>query len=225
MPCLGKLRILKEYTPYPMIITEQDLSPYRKATRLATIHSASPAQRPTIPSSFFGTSLAELAPGWTTPVNPPADLQIVLALAFVRAVPVLQPGRQWVALTHQCGGYSCEQLSMIATNLSPRPALWPVLKEITREGFAAENGHFYHGSILASRIAAYVGRLKKLNLDCEATWPLLTESVYPIDATQENLNRIAQDAPDLDSIADWTDYPRARYNPNLAILLLTENSD
>jgi hypothetical protein len=36
----------------------------------------------------------------------------------------------------------------------------------------------------------------------------MTESVYPIDATQENLERIAESAPSLDSIADWTGYPR-----------------
>ncbi len=208
-----------------MIVTEEDLKPYRSPQGLLGIRSNVARWSPVLPANFFGHSLAELDPGWTASAKAPQDLNVVLALAFIQVAPILKPGRRWVALTHQCGNHACEQMSMIATCLTPRPKLAPALKQIAREGFGAETGHFYHGSILASRIARYVGTLETLGLDCEATWPHLTKAVYPIDGTQENLERVAENAPNLDSIADWTGYTRARYNSNLAILVLTENSD
>jgi hypothetical protein len=79
--------------------------------------------------------------------------------------------------------------------------------------------------VLASRIASYVAALAQINLDCECTWPYLTESLYPIDATQDNLNRVAEDAPDLESIAEWGGFLRARYSANPVIFCITENSD
>jgi len=79
--------------------------------------------------------------------------------------------------------------------------------------------------LLASRIVRYVNGLNELDLDCESSWRHLTESVYPIDATQENLDRIAENAPKLDDLVDWSGFIRARYANDPVILLLTENSD
>jgi len=41
-------------------------------------------------------------------------------LAFIGWAPVLNPRREWYVLDHQCGGYACEHVAMIATRLVPR---------------------------------------------------------------------------------------------------------
>jgi len=145
-------------------------------------------------------------------------------LAFTAWAPELHPGREWLALEHQCGGYSNAHVKMIATRLAPRPSVLPALRSIAREGFGAEKGNFDRTSLLASRIASYVQSLARAGLDCECTWRHLTESLYPVDATQSNLDRVAEDGFDLQSIAKWP-YPEAIYYSNPAIIFMTENSD
>ncbi|WP_237354832.1 hypothetical protein [Xanthobacter sp. YC-JY1] len=114
---------------------------------------------------------------------------------------------------------------MIATRLEPSPTLKSALDAIARDNYFAEEGRFNKSDILASRLANYVKALGALGLDCEWSRHLLTESVYPIDATQRNLNRIAADPPALDGLVDWAGMTRERSSLNPAILLLTENSD
>lgn len=211
-----------------MIVTERMLAFYRTAGRPLSLGWPCPRDVPGVPFEFFSDSEMFLGSFWGTGSDgedPARDLQAVPVLAFTRSVPVLRPGREWVALRHQAGGYSCEKVLMIATRLEPRPALKPALDAIVREGYFAEDGRFDRHDILASRIAWHVKALAGLDLDCESSWRLLTESVYPIDATQDNLDRLAVSAPVLDEIADWTRSIRVRYSRDPVILLLTRNSD
>src|SRR5262249_17995135 len=139
-------------------------------------------------------------------------------------VPALKSGREWLALEHQCGGLLCEQQRMIATRLKPRPSMiYPSLRQIARDGWGAENGRVNRIDLLASRIADYVAALKQIGVDCECTWRYLTESMYPIDATDNNLNCLAEDAPKLSDLA--VNYAPARYDSNAAIFVLAENND
>jgi hypothetical protein len=91
-------------------------------------------------------------------------------------------------------------------------------------GYGAERGHFYP-PILASRIVSYVAALAQIKLDCECTYHNLRESIYPIDATQENLNQVAEDAPDLQAIAEWEGSGPVRYSDDPALLVIAPNSD
>lgn len=213
-----------------MIVTEEMLAPHRLdggPLRLWPFGGAS-SRAPSVPTKLFSDSDDVFGPLWwrgTARDNPEHDLQVVPVLAFTELVPVLQPGREWLALKHQAGGHMNEQVWMIATRLEPRPSLKPAFDAIARTNYFAEEGRFNKSDILASRLANYVKALGELGLDCECSWRLLTESVYPIDATQKNLNRIAADAPALDGLVDWTGMIRVRYSLNPAILLLTENSD
>ena len=129
-----------------------------------------------------------------------------------------------MALQHQCGGYSCEQQVMIATRLTLRRSIMEPLRSIAREGYFAETGHFDRDQLLASRLTTYLKSLSNLGLDCECTWRMLTESLYPIDATQKNLNLVAEDVLDLKSLAQWH-YPPVRYLSEPVILFMTKNSD
>jgi hypothetical protein len=212
-----------------MIVTEEILAQYRKAGGPLGIDGRSASR---LPDSIKFTSTHEaFRSDWANHRSPGSRsiskerLEIVLVLAFVGTVPALRPGREWLALDHQCGGYSCLHEVMIATRLIPRPSVLPALQLIARDGFYAETGHFDRSQLLASRIASYVTSLARIGLDCECTWRCLTESLYPIDATQDNLNRVAEDAPDLDSIAEWKGFGRVRYSNDPVIFFMTENSD
>jgi hypothetical protein len=51
--------------------------------------------------------------------------------------------------------------------------------------------------VLARDISDYNIALSKISLDCDYSYPHFMERVYPIDAVQSNLDRIAIDALDL----------------------------
>jgi hypothetical protein len=213
-----------------MIVTEEMLAPYRPdggPLRLWPFGGAL-SRAPSVPTKLFSDSDEVFGALWwrgTDRDDPEHDLQVVSVLAFTELVPVLRPGREWLALSHQAGGILCEHVSMIATRLEPRPGIKPALDAIARTNYFAEGGRFNKSDILPSRRANYVKALGELGLDCEWSRHLLTESVYPIDATQKNLNRIAADPPALDRLVDWTGMTRERSSLNPAILLLTQNSD
>jgi len=195
------------------VLTEDILAPHR-----AENGGLGVAQ---IPRELFTSTWMENRPTW---LDFGPDLTgIVALLAFTRFVPILKSGREWVALEHQCGGLFCQQLNVVATPLRMRPEVFPGLLRIARKGAGLHGGYFWSMNVLASDIANYVRDLAELGLDCECTWPLLTEAVYPIDATAENLKTIAADLPDL-SCAIEGELPH-RYDSNVAILVIAENSD
>jgi hypothetical protein len=214
-----------------MIVTEEMLAPYRKDGGPISIDGISQSLLRDRGTNLFTPTDVAFRSDWANHRNAGIagisreKLEIILVLAFTRSVPVLRPDREWVALYHQCGGDSCECETMIATRLTPRISVLSTLQLIAREGFYAETGHFDRGQRLASRIVNYVATLARIGLDCESTWPYLTESLYPVDATQDNLNRVAEDAPDLDRLADGKRFVRARYAINPVIFFMTENSD
>ena len=208
-----------------MIITEEILAPHReKNGRLFVTRTGyvSRYESPSVlPHDLFTPTFDVFGKDWPGSGENPG---IVLVLAFSKLMPILKPGREWLALVHQTSGYSCEQRRMIATRLEPRPSILPKLESIARDNFFAESGHFDPYDLLASRIVSYVSALRAIDLDCECTWRNLTEGLYPIDATPENLRRVAENPPDLDSVACW-DHPRVRYSDEPAIFVLAENSD
>jgi hypothetical protein len=214
-----------------MIVTENALSPYRTKRGILRISGGDAVyDNSFLPDRFFTPTDLVFRSDWSGPAgkdvrDPKQTLEIVLVLAFTGWVPILKPSREWFALEHQCGGHSCASVRMIATRLRSRQLVLPTLRQIAREGYNAETGHFDHHQLLASRIAAYVATLAKIGVDCECTWRHLTESLYPVDATQANLERVAQDAPDLGSIAEWEFFPLPRYSANPAILFMTRNCD
>ena len=177
-----------------------------------------------LPREWFSGSGELLGSEWRASGSDPSKLAVTPVLAFTRWVPILHPGYEWHALWHQSGAHTCNCVAMIATPLRPRPDVLPALNAIARRFYYADNGHFDRQSMNVSLIINYVAELEKLGLDCEASWRLLEESIYPIDATQDNLDRICLAPPRLAPITRWgEDVPRFITDP--AILLLTENSD
>jgi hypothetical protein len=212
-----------------MIISEAMLAPHRKNGGSVSISGGS-QHSISLPVTYTTDAFCS---DWSAHREPGSrmvsieKLEVVLVLAFTINVPILKPDREWVSLYHQCGGGSCECQTMLATRLTPRAGVLPTLRSIAREGFGAETGHFDRHQVLASRIAAYVAALRQIGLDCEASWRYLTESLYPVDARQDNLDRIAENAPDLETMVEWRGYkpPLRGYLQDPVIFFVTENSD
>jgi hypothetical protein len=206
-----------------MIVTEKVLSRYRDKGKVPV--SRLPSALFTRTSDLFFRDADSPLSSWPTEDEERQAIHVVPVLAFLHTVPVLAGNRELIALQHQCGGYHCLQVAMIATLLTPHPSFKEKLDQIGRQFYFAQHGQLEPGNMLASSIAAYVTALSAIGLDCECTWRRLSEGLYPIDCTQENLNKIARDAPSLDMLADWRGFTRARYSMDPMILLLANNSD
>jgi hypothetical protein len=205
-----------------LTITEEMLAPYRDSRGHVRINGYSPISGPSrLPDQLFTSS--ETAFFWGESNGDHLDLALVFA--FVVTAPVLKPHRSWIGLEHQCGGYSNRVERLIATRLTPRSSVLPHLERIAREGCYAEAGHFSQSNLLASRIVWYSAALAEIGVDCESSWRHLNESLYPVDATQSNLDRLCEDSVDLNEVVEWNNYLRSRYSADPAIFFICENSD
>lgn len=147
-------------------------------------------------------------------------MEIVTLLAFTDTVPPLAAGHQWLAIEHYGGGSERNLYKLIAIQLKPRPEIYAALRQIAHNRLFKVIRPYEQ---TASEICTYCHDLSVLGLHCELTWRLLTESLYPIDATPENLEKVALDAPCLNDlvVGEW----RCRYGEGPAIIVLAQNSD
>lgn len=217
-----------------MILTEADLAPFRDANGLAHLEplpgfleSAAALLSPgrvVLPSEMLTPTHKAFETEWNAfdSSRPRETLQAIPVLAFRRHVPVLNPAVEWRGLVHQCSGFYCQQMRMVATRLRPRPAIAAHLNGIVRKHYDADAGFLHPDNLRASQVVSYVETLARLGLDCDVSWRNLTEGAYPIDATQKHLDLLTEEALPLAEIADWSDQePRH----NAVILLLAWNSD
>lgn len=217
-----------------MLLTEDAMAGFRAAElekpRSGTFPFLMP-RGPALPETAFSDPAEVFGEDWTPPVASGLHedvrnaLKVVAVLAFRRGLPRLNFDRPWWSIRHQCRGYSNQQIEMIATRIALRPAIIEPLSAIARDGHFAEMGLFNTHELLASRLARYVAALDQIGLNCEASWRHLREGVYPIDATQENLDALSDDPPDLRSVVDWGGSPPARCSDDPAILVIAQNSD
>lgn len=170
-----------------------------------------------MPHELFGDD-------WSDRSNAPEGMKIVVLLAFTRSLPELRFDREWLAIYHQCGGHMSNYVSMIATRLRPRALVGDALLRIARDRYGEDDGWFSQDGVRASQIVSYSAALAAVGLDCDVTWRFLQQGTYPIDATQQNLDRLAEDAPDLRAIADWRGRAPNRYSRDPVILVLCDDS-
>jgi len=140
-------------------------------------------------------------------------------LAFTSPFPELSSRYDWIAIRHQSGGLTCDQVYLVGIRLRLKPGLAAGFREIARARHGANGGRFHHDALALSDIIEYAGALKLFELDCETSFRLLQEGVYPVDATQANMDLVFCDAPDRSDILDGFGFG------NLTILILAENSD
>ncbi len=177
-----------------MILTEGDLSPFRDANGwahlppLPEIFERNPemlpayARRVALPDSLLTPTHNVFEGDWHAPGDVRGHretLQAIPVLAFRKRVPVLSPALTWYGLIHQCSGFYCQQMRMVAARLRPRPEIALSLDAIVREYYDADAGLLHHDNLRASQIVDYVRTLERLGLNCETSWRNLTEAAFP----------------------------------------------
>jgi hypothetical protein len=171
------------------------------------------AERETLPAGMF-SGAEQLFPELEDESH-----RVVALLAFTQALPLLANGFDWLAVRHQCGGLLCDQRHLVGIRLKLRAVATDWLRSLAEGYFEAAAGHFYASNLGASDIVAYSAALAANGVHCERSFRLFEEAVYPIDATQEHLDLLAEDAPVHSRIADPRGYG------GLTIVVLAENSD
>ena len=143
----------------------------------------------------------------------------ILVLGFLDRVPPLPPGRRWLALEHVCGGLACRQVPMIATPLTPRPAMQAAFDRLAAETEAAAAGRFFDARSASEAARRCLAQIAELGFSCgPSAMERLCEALYPLDATAEALERASEGAGDLAALL-----ARAEAAPTL--LVLAQNSD
>jgi hypothetical protein len=153
-------------------------------------------------------------------------LEIVAVLAFTQSLPPLTRDLIWLGLDHQYAGTDCCHIEFVATRLNVRAEVYPLLRKIARDRWPSG----LHDQITTDYAwtkeplrADYRRDLKALGLSCETVVNFFAEALYPIDATQENLDRIAENPPRISDLISSNE--QSRWGANLVIFILTANSD
>ncbi|MGO8204027.1 hypothetical protein ACC735_32705 [Rhizobium ruizarguesonis] len=108
-----------------MIVTEDVLSRFRdKGEVLSRFRDKGKVPVRSLPSSLFSQTGDLLFKNDAAPLSQfPSEVRevihVVPVLAFLQTVPPLSDEREWIALHHQCGGYHCLEVAMVATILTP----------------------------------------------------------------------------------------------------------
>jgi hypothetical protein len=127
------------------------------------------------------------------------DLDVAFVLAFLRYVPIeVLRRKDWLLLEHQCAGHECQQPIMVALRLEPNPDVHAAFIEIARGYWGSNLG--WGGPPPLAELTRYREVLLPLGLDCNRTYADLREGLYPVDATQEALERAARNPPDLKAL-------------------------
>lgn len=134
-----------------------------------------------------------------------------------------------VLVDHQTSGIACGRLEARGILLRPRPRVLAGMQLIERHWFDTSMGAF--GTTLED-VLYYRMQLRDLihpSADCNFSYAMLEEAVYPIDTNISVLREICEDElPDsLDELIDF-DGPFARTLGSVGrwkCLILTENSD
>lgn len=197
-----------------MHISESIISGYRSDEwhKLAHLNSNNPASTG-LPDTLFSGSHDYF------PQLGDNSGSVVGMLAFTSSFPHLNDSFEWIAVRHQSGGLICNQLDLVGIVLGLCEGMVKAFRALARNHFGDAGGRFNKDSLWASDIASYVDALKAVGLNCERSFRLFEEGVYPVDATQAHMDLVFQNAPSRSDLTDGRDYG------NLTILILAENSD
>jgi hypothetical protein len=110
--------------------------------------------------------------------------------------------RTWMLIAHQTAGNGCHQNYLMGTVLKPRTSVLPTLQEIVG-GWYGSNYGFTERPL--SGVLRYRAQLRKIDVDCERSYPDFEEGMYPIDCTRDNLQRMTTERlpVNLDKLVNW----------------------
>ena len=106
-------------------------------------------------------------------------------------LPALPEGFSYTAIANQTTGVSCAHKYLVGVRLEVSQS---IAASIT--AFSERDGHdcvgLYRHSL--GELAAYDALLRSLGLSADTCWEHLAEACYPIDATDDNVRALTQDA-------------------------------
>jgi hypothetical protein len=150
-----------------------------------------------------------------------AAMNPVAFLAFPHAIPVLARGHRWSLIQHQIAGVCVGQQRFCGLRLTMNTDIAELAVRLHRQFYGTSLGCGRPG---LSTLVGYSDMLKSVELDCEETYPHLAEGFYPIDFSQEALDRVAVEAPRFaDLIGEPVPYGGAEARAIIAIV--APNSD
>lgn len=100
-------------------------------------------------------------------------------------------GREWHRILHQTGGLCCNHARMWCTFLTTRPAVTPVVNEISARWLDSNAGAF---GVRLDEILKYRKFInEKLGVDCNLSYSDFQEAIYPIDCTIQTIRALCED--------------------------------
>ena len=127
---------------------------------------------------------------WAPQMQEVACVNIAVVFSFLARVPILPLDRTWLALQHQVGGHACMHRYLIATELRVHPDLYDGLRAIARRRWGSwHGGRTGAAETNEAAVATYRSELADLGLTYSGEW--ITQAIYPIDASQSNLDRLS----------------------------------
>ncbi|MCL6336291.1 hypothetical protein EXT65_21085 [Pectobacterium carotovorum subsp. carotovorum] len=127
-----------------------------------------------------------------------------LVLASVDSIPA-ECGEGWRLALEDCGGFSCDYLAAAVLPLAIRPDMVRVLEQIVEEDFSPDRLDYFtmfDSDQVAAVKRGYLTCLQAAGLSCSPdNLDRLTQALYPVDATPENLAILSGDAIDLSAFA------------------------
>lgn len=142
-----------------------------------------------------------------------------LVLASGETVPAVGSG-EWRLASEDCGGFSCDNFYAAVLPLSIRSQIATVLESIVEERFTSDGLDYFSmmdNQARAKIRGAYLSLLHSVGLSCnEQNLKLLTQALYPVDATVTNLSILSNDQIDLGAL---------QVSEGLVIFIVGQNCD
>ncbi|OCJ37342.1 hypothetical protein [Serratia sp. 14-2641] len=124
-----------------------------------------------------------------------------LVLASLNTVP-LNVGHEWILASNECGGFSCNSCEAAILSLLIRPEALSILENIANEKFSPEPLDYFNiknEPMTNTVIEGYRDYLRQVGLTCnDDNLNLLTQALYPVDATRANLQLLSDGKVDLE---------------------------
>lgn len=157
-----------------------------------------------IDPNYGGRELADLPDEIFAYGFDPDERWPALVLASVTTVPAVS-NEAWQLAIEDCGGFSCDYRAAAVLPLSIRPDMVRVLEQIVEEEFSPDQLDYFtmfDSHQVAAVKRGYLSCLQAAGLSCsQDNLDLLTQALYPVDATPENLAILSGEVIDLSAVA------------------------
>ncbi|HDS2526727.1 hypothetical protein [Klebsiella pneumoniae] len=126
----------------------------------------------------------------------------------------------WRLATQSCGGFSCDEFQAAVLPLPVRPEMLRFLETVAEEEFSPAPLDYFNMMDAADAAAVkkgYLSCLHRAGLSCsEHNLSLLTQALYPVDATAENMKIL---------VGNCTELAAMKVPGGLTIFIVGQNCD